>query len=314
MRRGVLRAAIALFILAVLPISVLADGIGDGINDGAHPLNIQGEWTQGAVMRAQHAQLVSLSLNGAPVPVSAAGAVVFGFAHNATPTGTIAYTLDGLDGEHRHTYRYTLALRTYATQRINNLSANKVTPPASVYARINAEQAAINAARQEIWQSDAFMQAFLVPTYGIVTGVYGSRRILNGQPRQRHYGIDIAADTGTPVRAPTDGIIRLASPDTFYAGGIVILDHGAGLTSSFLHLETIVVAAGDTVRQGDAIATVGATGRATGPHLDWRMNWQHDTTHGGENTRRNIRVDVATLLNDAQYATLMGKPRPAPKR
>lgn len=118
-----------------------------------------------------------------------------------------------------------------------------------------------------------FMQSFIWPSIGPISGVYGSQRILNGQPRRPHFGVDVAAPTGTPVRAPAAGIITLAHPDMYFSGGTVILDHGHGVSSSFLHLSRIHVQVGQRVEQGELIAEIGATGRVTGPHLDWRMNW-----------------------------------------
>jgi murein DD-endopeptidase MepM/ murein hydrolase activator NlpD len=108
---------------------------------------------------------------------------------------------------------------------------------------------------------------------GPITGVYGSQRVYNGVPKNPHYGVDYAAPTGTEVVAPAAGIVRLAHPDLFYSGGTMIIDHGHGLSSSFLHLSGLLVAEGARVTRGQPIALVGATGRATGPHLDWRMNW-----------------------------------------
>ena len=110
------------------------------------------------------------------------------------------------------------------------------------------------------------------PAAGRISGVYGSQRILNGKPKQPHYGVDIAAPIGTPVVAPADGVVALAHPDLYYTGGTIILDHGHGLTSALLHLDRVEVAAGDRVRKGQRIATLGKSGRATGPHLDWRIN------------------------------------------
>ena len=118
-----------------------------------------------------------------------------------------------------------------------------------------------------------FARGFRWPLVGTVTGVYGSQRILNGEPRRPHYGIDIAAPAGTAVVAPAPGIVALAEPDLFLTGGTVMIDHGHGLTSVYLHLASLSVAEGEQVAQGDALGTVGATGRATGPHLDWRVNW-----------------------------------------
>ena len=116
------------------------------------------------------------------------------------------------------------------------------------------------------------MAPFIWPTIGPISGVYGSQRILNGKPKWPHYGVDIAVPTGTEVRAPAGGVVTLAHPDMFYSGGTLIVDHGHGLSSAFLHLSKLRVKTGDKVKQGDVIAEVGATGRATGAHLDWRMN------------------------------------------
>ena len=114
------------------------------------------------------------------------------------------------------------------------------------------------------------------PAKGRISGVYGSQRILNGEPRRPHYGVDVAAPVGTLVHAPADGLVTLANEDMFFSGGTLILDHGHALSSSFLHLSAILVKEGQRVRQGDPIAKIGATGRATGPHLDWRMNLGRD--------------------------------------
>ena len=118
-----------------------------------------------------------------------------------------------------------------------------------------------------------FAGSFEWPATGRISGVYGSQRVLNGEPSRPHFGLDIAAPTGTPVYAPADGIVTLAHPDMYFSGGTMILDHGHGLSSSFLHLSEILVESGTQVNQGDLIARIGASGRASGPHLDWRMNW-----------------------------------------
>ena len=118
-----------------------------------------------------------------------------------------------------------------------------------------------------------FSLGFQWPVHGIVTGVYGSQRVLNNQPRRPHYGIDIASPLGMPVKAPAPGIVTLAYPDMYFSGGTLVLDHGHGLSSSFLHLDKILVKDGDIVKQGQVIAEVGSSGRSTGAHLDWRVNW-----------------------------------------
>ena len=123
-----------------------------------------------------------------------------------------------------------------------------------------------------------------MPLDGPITGVYGSQRVYNGTPKSPHYGVDYAAETGAIVAAPASGIVTLADLDLFYSGGTLILDHGFGLTSSFLHLSGISVKTGQFVERGEPIAKVGSTGRSTGPHLDWRMNWY------------NIRIDPQLVL------------------
>jgi murein DD-endopeptidase MepM/ murein hydrolase activator NlpD len=162
--------------------------------------------------------------------------------------------------------------REYRIQRIDGLPPAKVTPREKDLARIRAEAARVKAVRSHDDARTDFLTGFLWPARGRISGVYGSQRILNGQPRRPHFGVDVAAPVGTAVRAPADGVITLAEPDLYFSGGTVILDHGHGLSSSFLHLSAIHVKEGQRVRQGGLIGEIGATGRVTGPHLDWRMN------------------------------------------
>ena len=126
--------------------------------------------------------------------------------------------------------------------------------------------------RQELLEP-LFLEGFVRPIQGQITGIYGSQRIYNGTPGRPHYGIDYAAPSGSKIFAPAPGIIRLSESDLFYSGGTIILDHGYGISSSFLHLSQVLVEVGDRVNFGDVIGLVGSTGRSTGPHLDWRMNW-----------------------------------------
>ena len=131
----------------------------------------------------------------------------------------------------------------------------------------------VASARARRDQRTDYAAPFAWPARGRISGVYGSQRILNGEPRRPHFGVDVAAPTGTPVYAPAPGIVTLAHEDMYFSGGTLIIDHGHGLSSSFLHLSEILVEAGTYVSRGDLIARIGATGRASGPHLDWRMNW-----------------------------------------
>ena len=158
-------------------------------------------------------------------------------------------------------------------QRIDGLPENKVTPPESVYKRIKEENARIGKARAINSDLTFFTNQFIMPVKGIISGVYGSQRILNGKPKWPHYGIDIAAKKGTKIKSSGSGIVTMAEDDLYYTGGTIIMDHGHGISTIYSHLEDIMVNVGDEIKQGDIIGTVGSTGRSTGPHLDFRINW-----------------------------------------
>jgi len=163
--------------------------------------------------------------------------------------------------------------RKYNIQRIDGLEESKVTPPESVYKRIKKENNAIGEARAIDSDLPFFKEKFIMPVEGIISGVYGSQRILNGKPRWPHYGIDIAAKQGTMIKASGSGIVTMAEDDLYYTGGTIIMDHGHGISTIYSHLENVLVSIGDQINQGDVIGTVGSTGRSTGPHLDFRINW-----------------------------------------
>ena len=163
--------------------------------------------------------------------------------------------------------------RKYNIQRIDGLPENKVTPPESVYKRIKDENGRIGKARAINSDLTFFTSKFIIPVEGIISGVYGSQRILNGKPKWPHYGIDIAAKKGTKIKSSGSGVVTMAEDDLYYTGGTIIMDHGHGISTIYSHLEDIMVNVGDEVKQGDIIGTVGSTGRSTGPHLDFRVNW-----------------------------------------
>ena len=163
--------------------------------------------------------------------------------------------------------------RKYNIQRIDGLEENKVTPPESVYKRIKKENNAIGEARAINSNLLFFKEKFVMPVEGIISGVYGSQRILNGKPRWPHYGIDIAAKQGTMIKSSGAGVVTMAEDDLYYTGGTIIMDHGHGISTIYSHLENVLVSVGDQINQGDIIGTVGSTGRSTGPHLDFRVNW-----------------------------------------
>ena len=176
--------------------------------------------------------------------------------------------------------------RKYNIQRIDGLEEKKVTPPEEVYERIKRENGWIGEVREINSDLTFFTKKFIVPVENaIITGVYGSQRILNGKPKWPHYGLDFAADEGTEIKAMLNGTVTLAEPDLFYTGGTLIFDHGHGISTLYMHMKEILVKKGQEVKQGDIIGTVGSTGRATGAHLDVRLNWFQ------------IRLDPATALD-----------------
>jgi len=176
--------------------------------------------------------------------------------------------------------------REYRIQRIDGLEEKKVTPPEEVYERIKRENKWIGEARSVNSDLAFFKNKFINPLENaIVTGVYGSQRILNGKPKWPHYGIDFAAEEGTEFKAMLDGVVTLAEPNLFYTGGTLIFDHGHGISTLYMHMKTLMVKKDQKVKQGDVIGTVGSTGRSTGAHLDVRLNWFQ------------TRLDPATVLD-----------------
>jgi murein DD-endopeptidase MepM/ murein hydrolase activator NlpD len=195
--------------------------------------------------------------------------------------------------------------RDYNIQRVEGVPQKTVTPSPQQLERIRQEQALVNAAKATRLSRPDLLQGALAgfqwPTVGPISGVYGSQRYYNGSPGRPHYGVDVAVPTGTPVHAPAAGHVTLAEPDLFYSGGTVFLDHGFRFSSAFLHMSKVLVEVGQEVRAGDVIGEVGATGRATGPHLDWRMNW------------RKQRIDPQLLAPPMPAPESAAMPEPVPK-
>ncbi len=231
---------------------------------------LDGPRTQGGLLRGRVAPGSAVEFEGVPVRVSADGWFLIGFGRDAPPEAELAVAFP--DGR-REGLVLEVASREYRIERIDGLPPSKVAPRSEEdLARIRAEARMVEQARSFDDPRTDFLSGFRWPLKGRISGVYGSQRILNGEPRQPHYGIDIAAPTGTKVGAPAGGEATLAHPDMLLSGGTLIVDHGHGLSSAFLHLARILVERGERVAQGQTIAEVGATGRATGPHLDWRIN------------------------------------------
>jgi len=235
-----------------------------------HALELSGSAVQGGLMFGAAPVGSTIKLDSVDVAVSKGGLFVIGFGRDETGVRQLLVTSpDGTSLQQP----IPVLKRDYAIERVDGLPPSTVTPDPSVTERIQKEARLVSAARDHRDNEAYYANGFEWPAKGRISGVYGSQRVLNGEPRRPHYGLDIAAPTGTAVHAPADGLITFANPDLYFSGGTIILDHGQGLSSTFLHLSKVLVEAGTFVRQGDVIAEIGATGRASGPHLDWRMNW-----------------------------------------
>lgn len=233
-------------------------------------VRLDGEAIQGGLIYGKTRPGSLVTQDGQAVRVGPNGEFLLGFTRDAPATSKLV--VDPPNGT-RVEKTLAVAEREYRIQRIDGLPPSKVTPrQPEELARIRKDVADVRRARARDDDRQDFLAGFIWPVEGPITGVYGSQRILNGKPRRPHFGVDIAAPVGTPVRAPAPGIVTLAVPDMFFSGGTLIIDHGHKLSSSFLHLDKLHAKAGDRVEQGEIVAEVGATGRVTGAHLDWRMN------------------------------------------
>ncbi|GAB5378797.1 MAG: M23 family metallopeptidase [Aliiglaciecola sp.] len=236
----------------------------------ANALELDGEFTQGSLIRGKAPSQTQIWLNDKALKVSQQGYFAFGFGRDAK----LQHELKWVDVDGKTQVKdIVLHKRDYQVQRIEGLPPKMVTPPEEVLARIKQDNRQVAQARKMDDDRIDFMQSFIWPSDGPISGVYGSQRVLNGQPKRPHFGVDVAAPVGTPVYAPADGVVTLWVPDMYYSGGTMIIDHGHSISSTFLHLHAGHVKVGDRVKQGQLVAEIGATGRVTGAHLDWRMNW-----------------------------------------
>ena len=257
--QSLLHKLILVLFFSAIALNVCADG-----------LELKGEMTQGSLIRGQVPFGHQVWLNDKPLKISADGYFAFGFGRDAKLTQQLKW-LDNKGVEHIQPLK--LQARTYDIQRIEGIPSKYVSPPKEVSERIKLDNRQISKVRTLDDERTDFYQDFIWPAAGPISGVYGSQRVFNGTPKRPHFGVDVAAPTGTSVYAPADGIVTLFIADMYYSGGTMIIDHGHGVSSTFLHLSQGHVEAGTTVKQGDLVAEIGATGRATGPHLDWRINW-----------------------------------------
>ena len=242
---------------------------------------MSGKFTQGSLIVGQLKPGTLVHLDNEPLDVTDSGQFVFGFGRDAELEHILSWQND--DGS-LHSQEITLTEREYQTQSITGVPQKMVTPAADKVARIQAEAVLVRNARKTVSQRAFFLQKFVAPLVGDITGVYGSQRIFNGTPKRPHFGLDFAGPVGALVYAPADAVVTLTHDDMYYSGGTLIIDHGYGVSSTFIHLSELLVSKGQKVKKGDVIAKVGQGGRSTGPHLDWRINWY------------NVRIDPQLVL------------------
>lgn len=232
---------------------------------------LSGTLAQGGLAFGQTEPGASVRLDGEDVMVGEDGRFVIGFGRDSALSSLLVVTLP--DGEVER-LAIDIEDRDFPVQRIDGLDQSKVSGfTEEQLAKIAADKEKKDAARERTQSLADWADGFIWPVTGRISGVFGSQRILNGEPKRPHSGVDVAASSGTPVRAPAPGVVTLAEADMYFEGGLVLLDHGHWLESAFLHLSRIDVEPGQRVEKGDVIGAVGATGRVTGPHLHWSMKW-----------------------------------------
>jgi len=245
-------------------------------------VEFDGKFIQGHFIIGKTEPDSKVKIDKKQVKVSKDGYFAFGLARDRKYDVVITIEKNGV--KEKITKR--VQKRKYNIQKIDGLEEKKVTPPEEVYERIKKENKLIAKARAIDSDLDFFKDKFMIPVDdAVITGVYGSQRILNGEPKWPHYGLDFAQKEGAPVKAMLNGTVTLAEADLFYTGGTLIFDHGHGISTLYMHMEKILVKKGQKIKQGDIIGTVGSTGRATGAHLDVRLNWFQ------------TRLDPATVLD-----------------
>ncbi len=230
---------------------------------------LEGDFVQGGLVKGKINKDINIKFKEKILRKTSDGSFVIGFGRDHPRQAYLYFFLK----QNWVSKKLNIKQRKYKTQIINGLEKKMVTPPKSFWDRIKKENRVIKEVRSLDSNVDFIFQKFDWPTKGIISGVFGSQRILNGKPKRPHYGIDIAAPKGTDIFSPTEAIVRMAEKDLFYTGGTVMLDHGHGVTSVYSHLSSINVNVGDKVNKDQKIGEVGSTGRSTGPHLDWRINW-----------------------------------------
>lgn len=255
---------------AAVPAQQAAPVLGGGSATPMRQTRLPASVPQGSMVLGNTDPAAVVEYAGRTLKVTPYGSFVFGIGRDATGTAKVRIKQPAGDWI-EHDIRITP--RDWPIESINGVPPATVNPPKAIAERIAREQAAVAATRSRDGDELGFAQIFIRPVEGRISGRFGRARSYNGQPGAPHSGMDIAAATGTPVKAPASGVVIFAAPDLYLTGGTLVIDHGHGISSTFLHLSRIDVKAGDPVQRGDVVAAVGATGRATGPHLHWGMNW-----------------------------------------
>lgn len=267
------RKANLLLLLSIITLSISTNTYAN--------IDIKGDIQQGSLIIGKTVPEAIVTLNDKPLKVSKHGDYAFGFSRDDETEYLLSVELP-------NTEVFTKVLlpkkREYKIQRINGIKKSITHPNTKAQVRAKKDRKQVKAARAITSDLTDFSTGFIAPMKGIITGVYGSQRFYNDVPKSPHYGIDYAGDIGDPVKAPASGIVTMWVPDMFYSGGTMIIDHGHGINSTFLHLSQSYVKVGDYIKQGDVVAAVGNSGRTTGPHLDWRINWY------------DVRLDPALAL------------------
>jgi len=279
---------LSIFISAILFMSVSFSFAADETS----PVTLIGEQTQGSLIVGQVSPDAEVYLDDVPLKVAENGVIVFGFGRDAEQDHMLKVIKS--NGE-AHLEAIKLIKRDYKIQRVNGISKKIMNPNKKNQERSRSDAALVGAARKTDSTRQDFMAGFIQPVDGPVTGVYGSQRFYNGEPKRPHFGVDYAAPVGTPVIAPAPGVVTLVHDDMFYSGGTLLVDHGYGVSSTFIHLSKILVEEGQEIKQGDIIAEVGKSGRATGAHLDWRINWY------------NVRLDPELVMKAMPSQVVLNK-------
>ena len=278
-----LPARLARIGMAAMLVAVMAGGqigVAQPASGALPKLELEGDFVQGGLVHGRVCPGCQVLMGGRPLPLTEQGRFIIGFGRDAPPEQSLRLC----DQDRRQCRDQLLKVqpRDYLLQEITGVQQRHAgAPPAEELERIRAETRLVTRARLRLSRHTYFLEDFQWPLLGPVTGVFGSQRSYNGQLARPHYGIDIAAPMGAAVRSPVGGVVH---PDMFYSGGTLVIDHGHGLSSTFLHLSRILVEEGQRVAQGELVAEVGSGGRSTGPHLDWRVNW------------RNRRLDPQLLV------------------